>query len=185
MGGVKMKNHEIKTIKKEVRHGFGKDYYLLGRSDGKKVWLERANWDCGWYWGFGYIEVFNRSNPESSSDILSHSHWDTSITGQHERYDVATKGWKRRDYIHHLNENPDFQATTVTDEESWLLAELMKSFYKLKAVTEILGKGSANITNKNPVSHLIQNKAEADRINEKVMPELFKHIYEILTPTKA
>ena len=54
-----------KKMKKEKRFAFGKNIYLLGSDkDGVKYWLEEASWDCGWYWGFGYVETYtNNSNP--------------------------------------------------------------------------------------------------------------------------
>ena len=41
---------------------FGDDYYLLGiNQENEKVWLEKPSWDCDWYWGFGYVEIFNQN----------------------------------------------------------------------------------------------------------------------------
>ena len=38
-----------------------KKYYLLGKrkEDNRKVWLEEGSWDCDWYWGLGYVEIFS------------------------------------------------------------------------------------------------------------------------------
>ena len=45
-------------MKKEKRHVFGKDIYLLGADeDGIKYWLEEASFDCNWYFGFGDAQV--------------------------------------------------------------------------------------------------------------------------------
>ena len=64
-----MKN---KKLKKEIIEKFGKKYFLLGKKDGKKYYLEDSYWDCGWYWGLGYVETFN----ELKIDIESHQHFD-------------------------------------------------------------------------------------------------------------
>ena len=41
------------------------------------------------------------------------------------------------DYIHHINEHPDFKETTLTDNESWELSDLMQSAYTLKKTAEL------------------------------------------------
>ena len=64
-----MKTKEL--IKKEKDHAFGKDVYLLGKdAEGVKYWLESPSWDCGWYWGFGYVETYQRNwRPSLARDI--------------------------------------------------------------------------------------------------------------------
>ena len=121
-------------IFKRKSHAFGKDVYLLGeKKTGELIWLQAASWDCNWYWGFGYIEEYtNNQHPESSRDINSHSHW-SGLVGKQEKYNFEKKCFElSSDYIHHLNDNPDMAATTLTDKESWELADLMQSFYTFK-----------------------------------------------------
>jgi hypothetical protein len=172
----------MKQIAKEVRRACGKDYYLLGRNtEGKKVWLESAHWDCDWYWGFGYIEVFNRSNPDTSTDISSHTHWKGGVIGKYEYYDHNKQTWKQSDYYHHFNDNKRlFKATTLTDKESWELAKLMGTWETLKDTAEVLGRGGSHITT-NPLAELVKNTDEVTRINKIVMPEIFKAVYKLLT----
>ena len=57
-------------MKKQVINKFG-THYLLGRTySGQKVWLQKESWDCGWYWGFGYLHEFtNNEYPELARDI--------------------------------------------------------------------------------------------------------------------
>ena len=60
-------------MEKEVITKFGRKYYLLGKdAEGTKYWLEEPSWDCNWYWGFGYVQTFDRSG----NDIDSHQHFD-------------------------------------------------------------------------------------------------------------
>jgi hypothetical protein len=63
--------------KKHSFKKFGNEYrLLLIEEDGTKVYLEKHSWDCGWYWGMGYVETFTNNNrPEFSDDISSHSHF--------------------------------------------------------------------------------------------------------------
>jgi hypothetical protein len=64
-------------MNKKQSHAFGKDIYLLGKTtDGELIWLEAPSWDCGWYWGFGYVETYtNNRRPDLAKDISSHSHF--------------------------------------------------------------------------------------------------------------
>jgi len=108
------------TMNKIRSHAFGRDVYLLGeRKTGEWVWLEAPQWNCDWYWGFGYIEEYTvNKHPERARDIQSHSHW-SGLVGKQEYYDTE-KGCFRlgSKYIHHLNMNPDMAGTVLTDGES-------------------------------------------------------------------
>ena len=67
----------MKLIKKQNEFMFGKNIYLIGiNTDGEKVFLEHQSWDCGWYWGFGYLETYtNNRQITRSKDIRCHSHF--------------------------------------------------------------------------------------------------------------
>ena len=87
----------MKKIEKKKTEAFGKKTFLLGEDEeGVKYWLTAAKWDCGWYWGFGYIETYtNNKNPNNARDISSHSHWNSSIVGKKEYYDLDKKCWRQ------------------------------------------------------------------------------------------
>jgi len=167
-----MKTETQNQLKKRKCHAFDKDIFLIGiDTNGENVWLEAASWDCGWYWGFGYIERYtNNNHPDMASDISSHTHWDTKIVGKQDN----------RDYIHHLNENPLFSQTVLTDSESWKLAELMKTAYTLKGSAEMFRRGVSHITSDEQETGIVQRKNYAKEINEVILPKLFKLIYELL-----
>lgn len=163
----------MEKMKKRTTTAFGKKIYLLAEDkDGTKYWLEAPSWDCRWYWGFGYIETYtNNEKPAIARDIQSHQHWDGFITGPRE------KGG----YIHHINENPDFFKTTLTEKESWEMAELMKSFYTLEEAAAFFGRGGSHITT-SPISESLTNKEITEKINTEYLPAIFKEIDRLLTP---
>lgn len=106
---------EFNTIPKRVSHAFGKDVYLLGRlsdANGRElIWLEAPSWDCDWYWGFGYLEVYtNQSQPKLSIDISMHTHWDIQIK----------------------NDLTNFAKTCFTEEEGKELCYLFTQFYTIR-----------------------------------------------------
>lgn len=161
-------------ISKEKSHAFKKDVYLLGMdSEGIRYWLEAATWDCGWYWGFGYVETYqNNRMPDKARDIDSHQHIDSGFTGK-----IDWKG----EYIHNIFDCPVFTSTTFTSDEGWKLSELFKTFYTLKETAEMFHRGGASLTT-NPLQGLLKNEAEEIRINKVLLPAVFAEIYNILEP---
>ena len=154
-------------MKKEKTKAFGKDIFLLGKDkEGTKYWLEAASWDCGWYWGFGYVETYTNNNcPHIAKDIESHQHFDGLFFNKNKNGYDAFKEF--------------FAEYTITDKELWKLLELMKTFYALKETAEVLSRGGAHYTS-NPCSEIIKNDAEVNRINKTVLPAIFNEIYNIL-----
>jgi len=174
-----------KQIAKKTNNAFGKEIFLLGRGeDGTNYWLEKASWDCGWYWGFGYVETYtNNKNPHLSKDIQSHTHIDSSFMGQMKEYDFQKKCTINTEYVHNIFDAPLLAETTFTEKEGWQLSELFKSFYSLKECAGIFGKGGCNVTT-NPCSELIKNEDWAKHINHEILPLIFEKIYTILSPSK-
>lgn len=159
-------------LPKKKSHAFGKDCYLLGRhkDDRGIIWLEASSWDCGWYWGFGHIETYtNQMNPSKAKDILSHSHFN-SLVGHKEG----------GSYIYHLNEV--LTDSTLTDNESWILSDLMKTAYALRETAEIYRRGGSNLSGGGKLDVLV-DKEQLTKINEVQLPAIFDKIYQLLSPT--
>lgn len=153
-------------MEKKKDFAFGKNIYLLGADeDGTKYWLEEASWDCGWYYGFGYIETYtNNKKPSLSRDINSHEHYDSKIL----KNGVCPDDFRKI-----------FVNTPLTNDEIYKLNELMKTFYILKEYHAMIYMGGAHIT-KNSVSDLLKNEDEYKRLKDVVFPALFKEIYKLL-----
>lgn len=102
-------------MKKQKSHAFGKDIYLLGKDrNGDLCWLEAPSWDCGWYWGFGYVEIYTwQKRPDLSKDITCHIHID-GILDKHKSLNLY------------------FSDTTFTKKEGDRLDYLFTEFYQLK-----------------------------------------------------
>lgn len=159
-------------MEKRKSHAFRKDVYLLGEdSDGIKYWLEAPSWDCGWYWGFGYVETYqNNREPSKARDIDSHSHFEG----------LVFKNGKDGKYIYHINDA--LPETPLTDSEAWELSDLMKRFYTLKESAAIFGRGTAHYTSN--TGHDSTNKNMEKYINEVELPAIFKRVIEILSPAE-
>lgn len=154
-------------MKKQKSHAFGKNIYLLGKdSDGTTYWLESARWDCDWYWGGGYIATYtNNRHPEKAKHMRSLQNFDGLFFN---KYVSAYTSFK--DF---------FSETPFTDSEIWKLLELMKAFYIAKEYSNMLYIGGANCTT-NPAKEAIQDTAEYERINKKMIPSIMEEVYKIM-----
>jgi len=125
----------------------------LGNHDGEPIYLTAPSWDCGWYWGFGYLG--NRN---------CHYHLD-GLSKDKNLYDAIKE---------HFGDS-----LVISDCDLWKFAELIGTFYALKQTAEVLGRGGSHYTT-NPCSDLIKNPDEVARINNVVLPAIFDEIYKIL-----
>lgn len=152
-------------MKKQTLTIFGKKNYLLGTDqNGRKLFLVAPSWDCGWYWGFGYVETYtNNSHPERSRDIAIHNHFDSLFGTNCNLYD----GFKKI-----------IKDSTLSDNELWKLCDYMRTFYCLQETAKVLGRGYSHYTEKAKLD-IVKDEAYAERINKVVLPELFKHIEEL------
>lgn len=169
------------TIKKMQTTRRGKEVLLLGKGkDGKNLYLVKASWDCGWYWGFGYVQSYNRGG------IEWHTHIDSSFMGVQKVWDIDKNKFVETDYIHNIYDAPILAETTFSKEEGWQLSELFKQFYKFKEVAEILHIGGAGITTLCDYLKIDypEKEARCKEINEVILPQIFEKIYSILTPKK-
>ena len=148
-------------MEKEVITKFGRKYYLLGKdAEGTKYWLEEPSWDCNWYWGFGYVQTFNRSG----NDIDSHQHFDTLFLTR-KIYDS---------FVELLVETP------LSKNEIWTLLELMKSYYTLEKYAELCHTGSSWIASDNPCREILKDDDYEHRINTVLLPKIFDEIRNLM-----
>ena len=121
----------------------------LGELDGEKVWLPPPSWDCGWYWGYGYIQ--NRH-------LHTNFKW---LDPNNNLHDAIQKRF-----------NGTF---TLQGSKLWTFCELMATFYSLKEIAEVYGRGGSYYTS-NPLADIIKNHEEVKRINETLLPKIFIEI---------
>ena len=102
----------------------------------EKVWLSKHEWDCGWYWGMGYIGNKNL-----------HTHFDST-------------------FLHCAKYTPKeiFKDTKITEKEWWIIRDLFIQAYALKATAAIYRHGGHQTT-VNGVTNIILNKELEDKLN--------------------
>lgn len=157
------------AVKYEVKPKLKREYpefVTLGESedfDGK-VQIRRPSWDCGWYWGFGYLERWNAR----TKDIDFHSHFDD---------EVLSHGQRVREYIKEL-----FGDTFVIKDDAkvWQFLDIMKTIYTLKETAKVLERGGSNVAAVPDCRDVVMNYDEVRRINCEVIPVLIDKMYELL-----
>lgn len=131
------------------------------------VFIVRPTWDCGWYWGFGYLERWDARK----GDIDFHTHIDHEFgTDKHGRRCNWYDGMKDL-----LDQGDVFE----NDRQRWQFLEIVKTIYNLKMTAEVLGRGGSNYTS-NPLDDEIYNPIEVRRINEDLIPKLIDEMYKVL-----
>ena len=153
-------------MEKKTSKAFGKKVWLLGKDkDGINYWLEEPSWDCGWYYGFGFVETYtHNTRPDLARDINSHQHFDS----------LFLNGPKcSRDMFKEF-----FVETPLSDDEIWELVDYMKTFYTLKAVAELFKHGYSWQTSKAKIDQL-QSDEQNDLVNKVWLPEVFKRIEKL------
>jgi hypothetical protein len=143
-----------------------KDKVLLGRlkrdagsdiADGENIWLSKHSWDCGWYWGFGYLGNKN-----------CHFHFESLL------YIKKANGACK--YV----ASDLFDDTKITDKEWWIMRDLFVQAYALQAAAEVYRHGGhqgfqAGLTN------MIVDETMAARVNadlEKVLDALWTYVVQ-------
>lgn len=154
-------------MKKKTTRAFNKEIYLLGKdANGTLYWLEEPSWDCGWYWGFGYIETYtNNKNPHLARDINSHQHFDG----------LFLKGNKC--CIDMFKEF--FVETPLNDNEIYELCDYMTTFYTLQKTAELYKHSCSWITERAKIEDL-RNEDGREYINKKILPQVFERIKKLL-----
>ena len=160
------------------------DFFYLGKNtEGRKVWLEKPSWDCGWYWGLGYLEIMEKDRePSRAKDIDTHTHWSTEVRLSKKNayhWFTETFGMPTTDIWGKKARYPKgTRKCRFTSDQVFALCELMESAYSLQAAAEILHTGKSHYA-PNPCRETIRNSREAERINKEVLPEIFREIAKI------
>lgn len=150
-------------MNKETRKVNGKYQFLLGKKDSETYWLQKASFDCDWYWGLGYVEGY-RGKGSSDKSWRSHQHFD----GLFLKPAKFVEGFKEF-----------FDETPFTDDEIWQILELMQSAYTCRKYSDMLHVGGSHITSKVKVD-LIKSDIEYGRLNNAVIPSILNEVYKIM-----
>lgn len=131
------------------------------------VFIVRPTWECGWYWGFGYLERWNGRK----GDIDFHTHIDIQFS--------ENKDGRRCSWYEGMKDKFDQGDVFENDKQRWKFLEIVKTIYNLQMTAEVLGRGGSHYGN-NPLSEEIKNHDEVRRINNYLIPKLIDEMYKTL-----
>ncbi|CAB4130541.1 hypothetical protein UFOVP121_12 [uncultured Caudovirales phage] len=104
-------------------------------ASGENLYLEKHKWDCGWYWGMGYI-----------GNNRCHFHFESILKNNALASEM-------------------FETTRITDSEWWVIRDLFKQAYALRAAAEVYLYGGHQTSSKG-ITDILQNAAKARQIND-------------------
>ncbi len=141
-----------------------KNFFGTLKTTKERIYLTSPSWDCGWYWGFGYL---------GNKDC--HYHLSGYANGRNiNMYDALLADYD-------LNPTLLGNANTFGSyPRLWKFCELVKTAYTLKETAEVLGRGGSHYS-ENPRKDLIINTEEVERINKVVLPAIFEEIEKLFS----
>jgi hypothetical protein len=129
--------------------------FYMGKHDGDKCYLAVPSFDCGWYWGFGYVQSRNM-----------HTHLNWLNNGKNQNMFDSIKEF--------------FGDTLVIDDKKlWQLCEIATTIYTLKNAAELFYRGGSNYT-KNPNHNKLQDMALCNHINDTLIPLQIFTLWNVL-----
>lgn len=148
-----------------------KVFFGTRKEDNARIYLSAPSWDCGWYWGFGYLG--NKNEHYHLSGYKSKQH---CIADRDGKFHVLTESRNKNIYDCLLE---DYDLNPNIKSKLWEFCELIQTAYSLKETAELLGRGGSHYTS-NPCKDTIVNTEEVNRINEVVLPAIFDAIHALL-----
>ena len=117
---------------------------------GENIYLTKHTWDCGWYWGFGYI-----------GNGGLHTHFDRAFLN-----------------INKYTPDEIFTECVFDSKIWWVLRDLFKQAYALKNVAEVYRYGGHQTTVKG-ITDIICDSGKAAMIN-KDLEKILDAIWDIV-----
>lgn len=128
----------------EKKLGTVRKDYKENTVSGETIFLSEHNWDCDWYWGFGYV-----------GNGRLHTHFDSTF--------LSTEA----------DVNKIFSETKINQDTWWLLRDLFIQAYALSKSAETYRYGGHQTTKKG-VTDIIQDKKMCIRLNKDLKTVLDK-----------
>lgn len=152
-------------------NGKAKVFFGIDKNTKKRIYLNKPTFDCGWYWGFGYLGNNNL-----------HYHLDSYQTKEHS-FKLEDGSYKHISEKRNINMVDalltDYDLSDKIKDNIWSFCELVLTAYTLIQTAKCLECGGSYITT-NLCQDTIINKVEVTRINDVVLPAIFNKISELI-----
>lgn len=134
----------------------GKDKVFLGHEKGTKVriYIEKPKWNCGWYWGFGYLGNSN-----------CHYHLNGFNNGRNiNMHDALLK---------------DYDLNPNIEKILWQFCEQAKTIYSLKEAASCFHLGGSHYTANNAAEQIKAFDPE-NGLNKVLLLELMQIFWNLI-----
>jgi len=145
----------VKKCTKEVT--MFKDKWYIGSVDGRREYLYDFSWDCGWYWGGGYL-----------GNEHCHHHVDSIDQGKNINMFDAFKKY--------------YTNLVFTDNQLWRFCDLFIQFYAYRKAAECFHSGG-HMTSQGRTDLEI-NKENEQMLNEHIKLVIIPEIQKLMNATK-
>lgn len=147
--------------------------FLGNHPDFGDMYLIRPEWECDWYWSFGYL----RPKSDNVRDWF-HTHLGSVLDEPGGMwYDAIKRIFGKSLTIPVVPDELDMPLSK--DWRIWLFLEMAKSIYFHKEMAEVLERGGTHLSN-NPHSELLQDSERVHKINYEIIPALIDTLYVAL-----
>jgi hypothetical protein len=120
---------------------------------GENIYLDKHSWDCGWYWGFGYVGNRNL-----------HTHFNST-------------------FLQGLSDVSEiFESTKIKQHDWWIIRDLFVQAYALKDCAAVYRHGGYQTSSKG-ITDIICNVEMANRCNadlEIVLDKIWNYLEKCL-----
>lgn len=127
----------------------------IGRIDNESIYLSKHSWNCGWYWGFGYVG--NNNLHFHISSLIN----EKDDKGKYPEYEVNQV----------FQNSIAFNSPVFTQKQWWVIRDLFIQAYALKKSAEVFRYGGHQTT-LTGVTDILKDTT----INEIITEELFKEV---------
>lgn len=138
--------------------------FRMGAMDGRSIFLSVPTFDCGWYWGFGYL-----GNSQCHFHLDSLDSMDSSLVNKN-MYDQLKLLFG--------------DSLTIADGKLWKFCEVVQTIYTLKKAAEVFGRGGSYYTS-NPDAELLKNQEWVNHINYVLIPAQINTLFGVVLGQKA
>lgn len=134
--------------------------FRIGVMGGRGVMLRVPSFDCGWYWGFGYL-----GNRDCHFHLDHLDSMDSKLANKN-LYDqlIGLFG----------------DSLTIPKDRLWTFCEIVKTIYTLKEAAEVFGRGGSHYT-QNPDKNALIVPEYVRHINGELIPMQIRSLWALLS----
>ena len=134
--------------------------FRIGVMDSRGVMLRVPSFDCGWYWGFGYL-----GNRDCHFHLDHLDSMDSKLANKN-LYDqlIGLFG----------------DSLTIPKDRLWTFCEIVKTIYTLKEAAEVFGRGGSHYT-QNPDKNALTVPEYVRHINDELIPMQIRSLWALLS----